>query len=129
MAFQYAAKFICGVSEEFTPVANGRYATVINIHNPGKKTSYRFKLALADPGSDGKIYPFKDAAITDDGAHYYDCELVRKLYDLFGLGFLDGFFVVESEQPLDVIAVYTTNDFDGKNVPAITVERVFERRI
>ncbi len=130
MAYQYAAKFICGVSEKFTPVANGQYTTVINVHNPSRrKARFKYKLALANPAEDGKVYDFKDSGIGPDGAQYFDCMLIRKIYDLFGPGILDGFFVIESSTSLDVIAVYTTNDFDGKNVPAIDVERVFERAI
>ncbi len=130
MPFQYAAKFICGVSEKFTPVANGQYATVVNIHNPGRrKVAFKYKFASADPGKDGKVYEFKEGVIGPDGAQYFDCALVRKIYDLFGPGILDGFFVIESASSFDVIAAYTTNDFDGKNVPAIAVERVFERPI
>jgi hypothetical protein len=127
---QYAAKFICGTSEKFTPVANGQYTTVVNIHNPGRaKQNFKYKFAEARPGKDGKIFDFADDTIGPDGAQYFDCQLIRKKYGIPGPAILDGFFVIESGEPLDVIAVYTTNDFDGKNVPAIDVERVFERKI
>ena len=130
MAFQYAAKFVCGTSKEFTPVANGQYETVVNVHNPGKKTKFRFKLAVAEPGKDGKIFPFHDAAIDEDAAQYYDCKVVRAV---FGIGavpaLFEGFFVIQSETSLDVVAVYTTNDSSGKGVPVIEVERVFERKL
>jgi hypothetical protein len=129
MPFQYAAKLVCGVSKEFVPVANGHYATTINIHNPGKEAKFRYKLAVADPAKDGKIHPFRDGQIGPDGAQYFDCRVIRGIFNVGGSALLDGFFVIESEAPLDVVAVYTTNDFDGKGVPAIDVERVFERKI
>jgi hypothetical protein len=130
MAFQYAAKFICGVSKKSTPVANGQYVTVINIHSPNKEAKYRYKLALAGPGKDGKILDFNDARIEADGAHYFDCALVRKIYGMAAGVFIDGFFVVESDdESLDVIAVFTTNNAAGTGVPAIDVENVAERKI
>lgn len=130
MAFQYAAKFICGVSKETTGLAHGIYETMVNIHNPGKEVQeIQYKLAVADEAKDGKIYPFKSGKIAADGAQFFACRAVRKIYDLVGTTVIEGFFVIQSKQPLDVIAVYTTNDLDGKGVPVIEVERVFERTI
>ena len=132
MAFQYAAKFICGLSkDEGLPVARGRYSTVVNVHNPHKKddVSFDYKLAVAGQGDNGNISDFKDVSIKPDGAIYFDCKVVRSTFDV-GDPLLDGFFVIESKRSsLDVVAVYTTNDFDGNGVPAIDVERVFEREI
>ena len=54
---------------------------------------------------------------------------MHKIFGLPPTQLTDGFFVIQSKLPLDVIAVYTTNDLDGKGVPAIAVERVFERVI
>jgi hypothetical protein len=132
MAFQYAAKFICGVSkDEGQPVARGRYSTVVNVHNPQQKdeAEFRYKLAVAGQGDNGNISDFKDIVIKPDGAIYFDCKVVRATFDA-GDPLLDGFLVIESKRySLDVVAVYTTNDFDGNGVPAIDVERVFEREI
>ena len=36
MAFQYAAKFICGLHKSTHGLAHGTYQTDINVHNPGK---------------------------------------------------------------------------------------------
>jgi hypothetical protein len=129
MPFQYAAKLICGISREGPGLAHGTYETLVNIHNPGKAQDFRYKLALAKEGADGTIYPFKETKIEADGAQLYGCRDIRRIYDLPGATLLDGFFVIESKQPLDVIAVYTTNDLTGNGVPAIEVERVFERTI
>ena len=130
MPFQYAAKFICGVAkDEKSPVALGRYSTVVNVHNPGKDEKFAYKLAVAGPGEQGKIYDFQETQIGPDGAIYFDCHFVRKVFDV-GDPLFDGFFVIETKRlPLDVIAVYTTTDLEGRGVPAIDVERVFERPI
>ena len=131
MPFQYAAKFICGVAkEETSPVATGRYSTVVNVHNPGQdEEKFAYKLAIAGPGEQGKIHDFRETSIGPDGAIYFDCNVVRKNFDVSN-ELIDGFFVIETKRlPRDVIAVYTTNDLDGSGVPAIDVERVFERAI
>jgi hypothetical protein len=77
---------------------------------------YKYKLALAKAGKDGSILAFKKTTIKADGAQFYACRDIRKIYELPDATLLDGFFIIESEEPLDVIAVYTT------------VQRVFERK-
>jgi hypothetical protein len=130
MAFQYAAKFICGLHKSTPGLAHGTYQTDINVHNPGKDVdSFQFKLAVAGEAADGTITPFKDARIKADGAQFFACETVHKIFGLPPTQLIDGFFVIQSKLPLDVIAVYTTNDLAGNGVPAIAVERVFERVI
>ena len=131
MDFQYAAKFICGLArDEGSPVATGRYSTVVNVHNPGAETQeFQYKLALAQPGDNGNVSDFGGTKIKSDGAMYFDCKFVRDKFSVSDL-LIDGFFVIESKEfPLDVIAVYTTSSVDGRGVPAIEVERVSERRI
>jgi hypothetical protein len=131
MAFQYASKVVCGINKEPGIIARGMYMTVINIHSPNDKDTipFRYKLALAGEMSDGKISPFHDGKIGPDGAQFFSCADMRKLLDISTSTVIDGFFVIESKGPLDVIAVYTTNDINGAGVPVIEVERVFERTI
>jgi hypothetical protein len=128
MPFQYAAKLICGVSKEGVGLTNGTYETLINIHNPGRTQEFKYKLAVAGEGKSGKIFPFKGTGIETDGAVFFACRTIRKIYGVSDT-LIDGFFVIESSTALDVIAVYTTMDLSGKGVPAIAVERVFERAI
>lgn len=130
MSYEYAAKLICGTKREEGGFANGIYETLINIHNPYKeKQEFQYKLALAGEAKDGKIFmPFKSSTIAADGAQSFGCRTIRKIYDQVGPSMIEGFFVIHSKFPLDVIAVYTTNDESGKGVPAIEVERVFERQ-
>jgi hypothetical protein len=130
MAFQYASKVVCGINKEPGIIARGMYMTVINIHSPNKDAiPFRYKLALAGEVSDGKISPFHEGKIGPDGAQFFSCADLRKLLDLSASTVIDGFFVIECKLSLDVIAVYTTNDVNGVGVPAIEVERVFERPI
>jgi hypothetical protein len=130
MAFQYAAKFICGVHKGTPGLAHGIYQTDINVHNPGKEVQpFQYKLAQAGKAVDGAITPLKDGRIGPDGAQSFACEIVHEIFGIPAATLIDGFFVIQSKLPLDVVAVYTTNDLAGNGVPAIAVERVFERTI
>lgn|SRR5262245_61900856 len=130
MAFQYAAKVICGLNQKDGVLAVGTYDTVINIHNPNKeKQSFKFKLAQAGEAKDGAISAFKDGSVGPDGAQFFGCADIHKIFNIPATTLIDGFFVIESSKSLDVVAVYTTNDATGKGVPAIAVERVFERTV
>jgi hypothetical protein len=130
MAFQYAAKVICGINKDSGRIAHGIYETIINIHSPNKDgIAFRYKLALAGEMTDGTISPFRDGKIGPDGAQFFGCADLHKFFGVPTATFIDGFFVIECKLPLDVIAVYTTNDLNGAGAPAIEVERVFERTI
>jgi hypothetical protein len=131
MAYQYATKVICGLNKEPGRLARGIYETVINIHNPNEKESmpFRYKLAMAATKEDGKISQFREGKIGPDGAQFFGCADLHNIFDTPNGIVIDGFFVIECKGPLDVVAVYTTNDLDGKGVPAIEVERTFERVI
>ena len=101
MTFQYAAKLICGVSKEGPGLAHGTYETLINVHNPGKAEDFQYKLAVANEGADGKIYPFKGSKIEADGAQFYGCHMYPQDLDLaWPRTIIDGFFVIQSTQPL-----------------------------
>ena len=130
MPFQYAAKIICGANKTDGMIAHGIYETLVNVHNPNKEgQAFQHKVALADAATDGKIFTFIPVKIKADGAQFYGCKEFHKFTGTPPNQFIDGFFVIESPQPLDVIAVYTTNDLNGAVVPAIDVERVFERKL
>lgn len=130
MAFQYAAKVICGLNRGTGIIAHGQYSTLINIHNPNKDvTSFRYKLAQASKAEDGAISTFHESRIKGDGAQFFSCNEFHSIFNIPSGTVIDGFFVIESKLPLDVIAVYTTNDVGGGGVPCIEVERVFERSI
>jgi hypothetical protein len=131
MPFQYAAKVICGLNKKEGMIAHGVYETVVNIHNPDREVQkIKFKVAVAGEAKDGTISGFTtDVPIKGDAAQFYGCTEFHKFSGVPAATLIDGFFVIESPKSLDVVAVYTTNDVDGKGVPAIAVERVFERTI
>jgi len=130
MAYQYATKVICGLNKEPRMLARGSYETVVNIHSPNKEPMpFNYKLALAGEVQDGTISKFREGKIGPDGAQFFGCADLHKIFEIPASTLIDGFFVIECKLPLDVVAVYTTNDLDGKGVPAIEVERTFERVI
>jgi hypothetical protein len=129
MPFQYAAKVICGVNRGRGHLAQGTYETLINIHSPNRDViPFRYKLAQASKAEDGPISPFRDGRIRGDGAQFFGCAEMHNLFDIPAATLIDGFFVIECRLPLDVVAVYTTNDINGAGVPCIEIERVFERQ-
>jgi hypothetical protein len=130
MPYEYAAKILCGVNKSSSGmIAHGTYETVVNIHNPYVEAqTIKFKVAVAGEAKDGTISSFGTTTIKSDAAQFYGCTEFHKISGVPSGTIIDGFFVVQSPQPLDVVAVYTTNDpAAGTGVPAIAVERVFER--
>jgi hypothetical protein len=129
MPYEYAAKILCGLNKKDGMIAHGIYETVVNVHNPYVEgQQFKYKVALAGNPADGKISTFTTTKIGADGAQFYGCNEFHKITATAPTAVIDGFFVIQSPQPLDVIAVYTTNDVNGAGVPAIAVERVFERK-
>ena len=130
---QYAAKFLCGETErwdhrkigrEWGQVAQGRYYTAINLHNPtDKAAAVHFKFAVALPdGKPGPVSQFRDIAIGPDQAISIDC---AQIYELLRAKpeFIDGFAVIESDVELDVVAVYSAGGEHGK-METLHTERV-----
>jgi hypothetical protein len=104
--YQYAVKFVCG-HPDFPVVAPGRYFTAINVHNPGEKPALIFKkIAVALPGERaGLVSRFFLAQLWPDQALEIDCPDILRHAQI--QTFLKGFVVIESQGPLDVVAVYT----------------------
>jgi hypothetical protein len=139
--YMYSAKLLCGLqkSREDTRLTAGFYATIINVHNPSTTpTTFSKKLALAiPPGSEepGKVLPIAVEKLEPDGALAVDCEDIHRR--LFPKGFpspyIDGFVVIQSNQSLDVTAVYTTATVDEDGRPShqsgIEVQQVRERTV
>jgi hypothetical protein len=152
-ALQYAAKFLCGsrVSEaeggrrnhgaanaprkgkendedderrhDFG-VAQGRYYTAVNVHNPTEKpAAIRVKFAAADgDGKPGRLSRFVDMSLAADEVVSIDCYQIARLLES-KQGFIDGFAVLESDVELDVVAVYTAAGREG-GVQTLHTERV-----
>jgi hypothetical protein len=138
--YQYAAKVVCSL---LTPhqdgtLARGTYRTKINIHNPTDKTvPIAAKVALAtqfgsEPGP-FDVTPFKEAVLQPDGAVGLSCfEIAGYFCPIDGVcvdfAFLEGFLVVKSPVPLDVVGVYTARHTDGE-VESIDVETIHPREL
>ncbi len=125
--FQYAVKFICtsnspGTSQTTTSFPPGSYQTAVNIHNPNDDT-IRFRMKLANALS-GDISNFVSDGLKPDQATHVDCSQLQRFPPVPIHGF-EGFLVIESNDSLDVVAVYTAANKDG--VTSIDVEYVRER--
>src|SRR6266478_254979 len=105
--FQYAVKFICGKSSGRI-VAPGAYFTAINVHNPTEKLiRFQKKIAIALPFEKSvKPTKFFDAKLGPDEALEIDCPDILRHLEAQPT-FVKGFVVIESENELDVVAVYT----------------------
>jgi len=134
VTFQYAAKFLCGLSDG-REVVPGFYLTAINIHNPNEViVRFRWKVAVALPiGQSGTITQLVDARLVADGAVEIDCEQLREIVTAARPPedppppFLKGFVVLEAECELDVVAVYTAMG-DSQTIESLHTERVPARR-
>ena len=136
----YAAKFICGSMPPLpqeSPVEPGSYATSINVHNPNpreavvfaKKAVLLFNEAGKDEGFETPKAPYERSRREEQLGPDYGMELdgrdIREL--LTGLapaapGFIEGWVVIESPLPLDVVAVYTVRAPNG--AVSIATDRV-----
>ena len=122
--YQYAVKVIQGgikLGDKTTPIGPGIYFTSVNVHNPWRhKVNYAVKLAVSGPhGKPGPISLFQCHQLGPDEATEYD-------YLDFGNppSFLEGYFVIESEEELDVVGVYTGAAVQDGRLGAMHMERV-----
>ncbi|MBL8496634.1 Kazal-type serine protease inhibitor domain protein [Nitrosomonas sp. JL21] len=133
--YQYAAKVACSLllPHQDGTLARGTYRTLVNIHNPtNKKITIAAKVALAtqfgaEPGP-FDVTPFKSAVLQPDGAVGVSCfDIAGYFCPINGVcvdfAFLEGFLVVKSPVPLDVVSVYTARHTDG-DVESIDVQTV-----
>ncbi|MGH8468079.1 MAG: Kazal-type serine protease inhibitor domain protein [Gammaproteobacteria bacterium] len=138
--FQYAAKVVCSLllPHQDGTLASGTYRTIVNIHNPtGKQITVAAKVALAtDFGSEPgpfDVTPFKKADLQPDGAVKLSCfDIAGYFCPIDGVcvdfAFLEGFLVIKSPVPLDVVGVYTARHTDGE-VETMDVEAVRPKQI
>lgn len=138
--YQYAAKVVCSLllPHQDGTLARGTYRTAINIHNPtNKQITVAAKVALAtqfgsEPGPFG-VTPFKEAVLQPDGAVGMSCfDVAGYFCPIDGVcvdfAFLEGFLVIKSPVPLDVVGVYTARHTDG-DVESIDVETVQPKQV
>ena len=126
--FMYAAKFVCGKSEDNRIVAPGQYFTAINVHNPSPIASAvyikRFAIALPEERP-GKISEFVRGTLAPDEAMGIDCQNIYKHTGTNPGQFLEGYALLYSLSELDVVSIYTAGPRD---VQTLHTERVPVRR-
>jgi hypothetical protein len=138
--YQYAAKVVCSLllPHQDGTLAKGVYRTIVNIHNPTKKRfTIAAKVALAtefgsEPGP-FSVTPFKKAELQPDGATELSCFNIAGYFcPINGVcvdfAFLEGFVVIKSPEPLDVVGVYTARHTDGE-VETMDVDTISPRQI
>jgi CARDB protein len=131
-AYQYAVKFVCGKSEGRV-VAPGTYHTAINVHNPAYKTiRFRKKFAVGLPSEkSGPVTGFFNTKLGPDRALEIDTDDILQHLNATPapapFSFAKGFAILESDVELDVVAVYTVTDTQGRAV-AFHTERVLARK-
>jgi len=135
--FEYAAKFVCGLSvlspgavPGTLPVAPGYYYTAVNVHNPSttenNQIQKRFVIAL--PGE--KVGPksgFVQEQLKSDDAMEIECPDIAKQLGLAVGKFVKGFVVIKSTFELDIVGVYTAATSATGSVVTMTLERVPKR--
>jgi hypothetical protein len=137
-SFMYTVKFAC-VKEVGPPEADfggvpfvpAQYRTAVNIHNPQRDdVSFQKKAVVAlSQGSEkrGIISEWREERLKSDEALDVDCLDIQKL--LGGTQPVgDGFVVIESRFPLDVVAVYTTEQA-GIDVEYIQPKRITDGQV
>lgn len=133
--YQYAVKVIQGsikVDSRTKPIGSGIYCTSVNVHNPWRHdVKYAIKLAVAGPqGKPGTISPFQIHQLKGDEVTEYDQVGFAALLSPISLSsFLEGYCVIESEEPLDVVGVYTGAAIQDERLGALHMERVPARSV
>ena len=150
--FVYAAKFVCGRFQGERqpaaegPVEPGSYATAINIHNPHPTTVTFVKKAVllfvgTEEEKDFEIprppHRARTAELGPDWGMEIDCHDIRDvlLSDQPGVPgpqapiFIKGWVVIESPEPLDVVAVYTVRALNEPGGVSIATDRVTATRL
>ena len=138
--YQFAPKVACSLllPHQDGTLARGTYRTTVNIHNPtNKQITIAAKVALAtrfgsEPGP-FDVTSFKEAVLPPDGAVGVSCfDIAGYFCPIDGVcvdfAFLEGFLVVKSPVPLDVVGVYTARHTDG-DVESIDVEAVQPKQV
>jgi hypothetical protein len=131
--YQYAAKVIQGeikIGGKITPIGPGAYFTSINIHNPWRHpVKYAVKVAIS--GQNGKwnsISNFQSHILGPDATTEYDhVGFDFLLHPISMPPFLEGYFVIESEEELDVVGVYTGAAIQDQHLGAMHMERIPKR--
>jgi subtilisin family serine protease len=137
--YEYPVRLACGTQSVTKPF--GRYDTSINVHNPlNKEIRFNKKLALAystgrsgpriPRQAPGPIFPIAEDVLGWDQALATNCDIIGKeLANVFPSStqlqssYYEGFLVIQSEDQLDVTAMYSSEPLEQKNL-SVDVEHV-----
>jgi len=123
---QYSVEFACGTNSGDSPgVVAGDYATIVNVHNANPAaTSARSMVSLTVPGmsqSDPLVTEFDPQQ-----SRKLDCENIRNQFvfiqPIGSEPLLEGFLLIQSRLPLEVVARYTATGDDAE--VSVDVERI-----
>src|SRR5690606_28061580 len=137
--FEYSAKLVCGGQNDARNMAlvKGFYGTTINVRNPGREP-VRFQKSLAltlPPGRQqpGEVHEIADEELRPGLALAVDCNDLEERLGGLPQRFVEGFVVLRSAAPLDVVAVYSSatlaRDGSAGQHTGMDVERVRGRVI
>ena len=124
--YQYTVKFVCGKGDGKI-LALGYYYTAINILNANKEAAtFTKQFVIAPPDRPGSCSNPKSFTLKDCQAIEIDCPEIMESA-VFPQGYRStlykGFVIIESNQPLDIVAVYTASNL-RRQVESIHTERV-----
>ncbi len=129
-SYQYAVKVIQGgikAGIKTQPIGPGIYFTSVNVHNPWRhEVKYAVKLAVSGHNGmpkPGTISPFQGHVLGPDEVTEYDHKGFTTLLGTLP-AFLESYFVIESEEELDVVGVYTGAAVQDGHLGAMHMERV-----
>jgi len=122
--FRYTAKVICGRSDGQV-VSDGKYFTVINVHNPtSARVRFKKKLAAAlSSGQAGPVSEFRELSLKRDQTLTIDCREIISEVSTRRSELIEGFVIIESPAELDVVTVYTAGATSG-HVETLHTQRV-----
>ncbi|MEN6370047.1 MAG: hypothetical protein ABFD77_10200 [Thermotogota bacterium] len=136
--YEYSVKVVQGPCDN-EGIGWGMFFTTVNIHNPWQCQAVHYRIKLAVAGYGGGLGPvpswvdprqplIADGVTEYDGAYFYTMPTYPQIP---GGVFFEGYFVIQSEDELDVVAVYTGSGFPDPKSQLATMysERVPARRI
>lgn len=110
---RYAAKFVCGKAPDDS-AARGSYFTSINVHNPSDGAiSFRKRISvgLAEQ-KPGPLTRHQPAQLDPARAFRVECPEILRTVGA-AESFLEGFLIIETPDPLNVVAVYSAAGQSG----------------
>ena len=121
--YSYAVKFVCEEEE------GNSVDTSVNFHNPSLTSRAEFLLKIVTTEDESSYHVFRHGSLGQDLAGSVECDFFEEKNGGPSIDITDfeGFLVVLSRKPLDVVGVYEVEHEDeeeGEEVEDIDVVRV-----